>query len=96
MEQRIAVNKKHEFYVSLPNLRWAIRKSQNNYKWAVIAQYGNAEDDVSNFSDWYVARWSSSIELATKHANYLETGCPAVKKHGKKFITHIVPVEKFE
>ena len=95
MKNQTAVSKKHEFYVSLPNLRWAIRKSQHDYKWAVIAQYGDAEDDLSDFSDWYVARWSSSIDLATKHANYLETGCPAVKKQGKKFVTRIVPVEKF-
>ena len=93
MEQRIAVNKKHEFYVSLPNLRWEIRKSQNNYKWAVIARDRKVE---GTWSDWYVARWSSSIELATKHANYLETGCPAVKKHEWEFETKVVPVEKFE
>ena len=92
MERQAVVNTKHEYYVSLPNLRWAIRKSEHDYKWAVIARDKKAGED---WSDWYVARWSSSLELANKHASYLETGCPAVKKHQAEFETKVVPVDKW-
>ena len=92
METKSAVNKKREYYVSLPNLGYAIRKSEHDYKWAVIARDRVVE---GTWSDWYVARWSSSHELATKHANYLETGCPAVKKHGWEYETRVVSVDQW-
>ena len=92
METKSAVNKKREYYVSLPNLGYAIRKSEHDYKWAVIARDRVVE---GTWSEWYVARWSSSHELATKHASYLETGCPAVKKHQAEFETKVVPVDKW-
>ena len=93
METTNSVNQKYEYYVSLPNLGYAIRKSSHPYKFAVIARYRMAE---GQWQDWYVARWSTSLELANGHAHYLESGCPAVKKHGMEFETKVVPITQSE
>ena len=84
---------KTEYYVSLPNLEYATRKSAHEYKYAVIARYRKPEE---NWGDWYVARWSTKIELATKHADYLVKGCPAVKSHYYEIEAFVQPVETFE
>jgi hypothetical protein len=93
METTKSTTKTQQYYVSLPNLGYAIRKSTHDYKWAVIAR--NRESGKNSWTEWYVARWSSQLSLAEAHANYLSKGCPAVKKHNWEFETKVVPVTLF-
>ena len=90
METKPAVNSKQRYYASLPNLGYATRKSEHEYKYAVIARYRIPE---GVWEEWYVARWSTKLELANKHASYLTSGCPAVKNHFYEIETMVVPVE---
>ena len=90
METRSKLNSKKRYYATLPNLGYATRKSEHEYKYAVIARVRIPE---GNWGEWYVARWSTKLELANKHANYLTSGCPSVKKHYYEFETMVVPVE---
>jgi len=84
---------KTRYYVILPDLEYATRKSEHEYKHAVIARYRIPE---GTWQDWYVARWSTKLELATKHAEYLASGCPAVKNHYYEIETKVVPVEEVD
>ncbi len=83
-------DQKIQYYVSLPNLGYSIRKSSHPYTHAVIARYRMVG---GTWEDWYTARWSTSEELANKYANYLRKGCPAVKQHGMEFEANVTPVE---
>lgn len=85
-------NKQNTFYAKLPDFTFAVRTSVKDVKFAVLARYCSA--DTCFWSKWHVARWSTSQELAEKHARYLRELCPAVKKHGSVFETEVVPVSK--
>ena len=85
-------NKRNTFYAKLPDFTFAVRTSVKDVKFAVLARYSAGVN--SEWSKWYVARWSTSLELAEKHTRYLKELCPAVRKHGIIFETEVVPVIK--
>lgn len=93
METKQSENSKQRYYVTLPNLGYATCKSKHEYKYAVIARIRIPE---GAWEEWYVARWSTKLELANKHANYLSSGCPSVKNHYYEIETKVVPVEEVD
>ena len=84
---------KKSYYVVLPDLQYASRKSIHEYKYAVLARYRLPE---SKWEDWGVARWSASHDLANKYAKYLSSGCPSVKDHYYEIETKVVPVQEVD
>lgn len=85
-------NKRNTFYAKLPDFSFATHTSVRDVKFAVLARYRAGSN--SEWSKWYVARWSTSSVLAQKHSRYLKELCPAVKKHGIIFETEVIPVIK--
>lgn len=85
-------NKRNTFYAKLPDFTFAVRTSVKDVKFAVLARHRAGVN--GRWSKWYVARWSTSLELAEKHARYLKELCPAVRRHAVTFETEVVPVIK--